>query len=108
MDGFVGNIPQRTADPDTAVVPEVAPDFSDDHGYSIGGKFYIQAGIEIIDGFDQTNAANLKQIIHIFIGSGKAPDDTENQTEIPADVSFPGCQIPVFDAYKEIFFLRFF
>lgn len=76
MNGFVGGISQGAADTQAVVVSEIASDFPDDHGNGIGGKFYLHSRIEIVDGFDQPDAANLKQIIHIFVGDGKTADHT--------------------------------
>ena len=42
----------------------------------IGGKFYILGNIKIVNGFDKADAANLKEIIDIFLASGKTLDYT--------------------------------
>ena len=40
----------------------------------IGGKFYLKSGVEIIDRFDQADAADLKKVIRIFTAVLKTPD----------------------------------
>ena len=37
------------------------------HWNRVGGKFYTQRGIKIVDGLDQTDTTDLEQIVHIFI-----------------------------------------
>ena len=71
------------------------------HGNRISGKFYIQAGIKIVYRFDQADAADLEQIVHIFIAGGETLDDAEYQAEIPFNVFFPGFLVSVFDPGKE-------
>ena len=44
------------------------------HGNCIGGKFYLKSGVEIIDRFDQADAADLKKVIRIFTAVLKTPD----------------------------------
>ena len=74
VDGFVGDIPQRAADPYAVVITEISSDLSDDHGNCIGGKFYLKSGVEIIDRFDQADAADLKKVIRIFTAVLKTAD----------------------------------
>ena len=75
IDGFVRCIPEGTADPDgTGVIPQITPHFSHDHGNCIGGKLNVLVYVEIVDGFDQPDAPDLKEIIHIFITAGKPLD----------------------------------
>ena len=76
MNGFVGGISQGAADTQAVVVSEIAADFANNHGDRVSGKFYFHSGIKVVNGFDQSDASNLKQIIHIFIGCGKTTDHT--------------------------------
>ncbi len=41
--------------------------------------------IEMIDGLDQSDAADLEQIIHILAASGEFLDHGQNQPQIAAD-----------------------
>ena len=50
------------------------------HWHCVGRKFDADFGVEVVDGFDQADAADLEQVIHIFIAGGKAFDDTEHQS----------------------------
>ena len=76
MDCFVRGIPQGAAYPDGIVIPQVTPDFTDNHGNCIGGKFYTDIRIEIVNGFDQPDASDLEQVVHVFITVGKTLDYT--------------------------------
>ena len=60
INGFVGRIPQRAADSDGIIVPEIPADFSDNHGDCISREFHIQRGVKIVNGLYQAYAANLK------------------------------------------------
>src|SRR5699024_7728806 len=79
IDCLVGYIPERTADPDGIIVPQVTAYLTDDHGNGISRKFYVQGSIKIVNGFDQADAADLKQIIRIFVASGETFDHAEYQ-----------------------------
>ena len=74
VDGFVGNIPQRAADPYAVVIPEISSDLTDDHRNCIGRKLYLKGGIKIIDCFDQADTADLKKVIWIFTAVLKTAD----------------------------------
>ena len=76
IEGFVGGISERAAYADRIIVPQIAAHLAKDHGHCVGGKLYILSDIEIIDGLDKADTANLKQIVNIFLVSGKALDDT--------------------------------
>ena len=76
MDGFVGGVAQGTADADRVVVTQIPADFTDDHRNRIGRELYAQCRIEVVDGFDQTDASNLKEIIYVLVVPGKALDYT--------------------------------
>jgi len=53
------------------IIPEVTFNFAKDHGYSISGKVNAVLQFEIIYGFHQTDAADLKKVVHIFAAIGK-------------------------------------
>ena len=76
VDGLVGCVPEGAADPDGVVVPQIAPDLAQDHGNRIGRKTDILGNIKIVNGLDQADASDLKQVIHIFIAAGKTLDHT--------------------------------
>ena len=76
MDCLVGSVAQGTADTDRVIVAQVAPDFTYDHWYCVGGEFHTDRWIKVIDGFDQTDTSDLKEIINIFVVAGKTFDDT--------------------------------
>ena len=74
IEGFICGVPEGAADADGVVVTQIAAYLAKDHGYRIGGKFYILGNIEIVNGFDKADAADLKEIIDIFLASGKTLD----------------------------------
>ena len=41
VDCLVGDVPERTAHPDTVIVSQISSDLSDDHGDGVGGKLHI-------------------------------------------------------------------
>ena len=57
---------QEAADPDGIVVPEVSSYLAEYHWNRIRGKFYILRQIEIVDRFDQADAPDLEQVIHVL------------------------------------------
>ena len=75
IDCLIGGVLQGTGDTQAAVVPQEPSDFSDNHRNRVGGKFYIQRSVKIVYGFDESDAANLKQIVHIFVAGSKAFDN---------------------------------
>ena len=62
----------------TYAVPEIAANLTDDHRNCIGGKFYLQSSIEIIDCLDQSDTSDLEEVICIFIAVLKSAYHTEN------------------------------
>ena len=93
LQGAVRGVAHRTGHPDRAVVAQIPPDFPHDHRDGVGRKPDIQIDIEIVDGFHQADASDLKQIIHALSPSGKALDDTENQAQISRNQLFSGLPI---------------
>ena len=75
MDCLVCGVPKGATYTDGVVVAQIASDFSDNHGNGIGGEFDSYVRVKIVNGLNETDTANLKQIIHIFVISGKALDD---------------------------------
>ena len=74
MDGFVSVVAQRAGDADTVVVAQITAHFSDNHRHGVSGEFYAHRRIEIVDGFDQSDTSDLKQVVHIFMMIGKTFD----------------------------------
>ena len=60
VDGLIGCIPKRPADPDTVVVPKIPADLTHDHRHCISTEFYIHGTVKIVDGFHEADAADLK------------------------------------------------
>ena len=75
MNGFIGSIPQGTADTDAVIIPEITADFPHDHWNSISGKFDIQCAVKIVDGLHKANTADLEQVIGIFTAGRETLDD---------------------------------
>ena len=71
---MVGSIPHTAADPNRTVISQIASNLSNDHRNAVSRKFYILIHIKPVDGFDQSNASHLKQIVHIFAAAQKTLD----------------------------------
>ena len=76
MDRFVGGVAEGAAHTDTVVVTQISADLPDDHRYRISGKFYLQIWIKVVNGFDQSDTADLEQVIKIFMAAGEPLDHT--------------------------------
>ena len=76
LHGLVCHIAQRTAYAQGIVIAQKAFYFTHDHGHTVGGKPHLKIRVEIVDGFDQPNAAHLKQIVHALPPPGKALHNT--------------------------------
>lgn len=46
----------------------------------IGAELHVQRGIKIVDGLDQADAADLKQIVNIFVAGRKAFDHAQDKS----------------------------
>ena len=66
VDCLVCGIPQRPADTDRIIVPQIPSDLPDDHRYRIRRKFHLQSRIKVIYRFHQSDTADLKQVVCIF------------------------------------------
>ena len=58
---------KRTGYTDTIVIPKIPPHFPDNHWHRIGAEFYAMGCVEIIQGFNQSDASHLEQIIRDFL-----------------------------------------
>ena len=85
------------------VVAQIAPYFSDDHRHGIGTELYAQADIKIVDGFDQSDTADLKKIVRVFAAVVKALDNPKHQSEIAADKFLSGRFVALFHSREERF-----
>ena len=52
------------------------------HRHGIGGKPHAELGVEMVDGFHQTDAADLKQIIRRLTSVAEALHDAQNEPQI--------------------------
>lgn len=71
MDCLVGSVAQGTADADRVIVAQVTSYLTYNHGNCVSGKLNPDRRIEVVDGLDQADTADLKQIIYIFVIAGK-------------------------------------
>ena len=101
---LVGSVLQGARNADAAVVAQETPDLTDNHRNGIGGKLDIQGRVEVIDRLDESDAADLEQIVNIFVAGGKALDDTQHQTKISLDISFSGFCVTGLDLPEQSFF----
>ena len=67
IEGFIGRIPEGTAYAYGIVVAQVSADLAQYHGNRIGREFNILGDVKIINGFNQADAANLKQVIYVLL-----------------------------------------
>ena len=58
--------------------------------------------IKIVDGLHKPDAANLKQIIHIFTAIGKALHNGQHQLQISIDQCFLGTFIALLELHKQL------
>ena len=75
MDRFVGSVTEGTAHTDTIVVAQISADLPDDHWNCVSGELHVHRWVKIINGFDQSDTANLEQVIHVFVVAGETFDD---------------------------------
>ena len=71
------------------IIPQESAQLSADHGYAVCGKPHLLGQVKIVDGFDQTDHADLEQIINIFPSAGKALDHAEHQPQVAVDQLVP-------------------
>ena len=64
------------------VIPEKAFNLSGDQRHRIGGKLHIVVQIKIIHCLDQSDGADLPQILQVMSPSRKTPDDTIHQRHV--------------------------
>ena len=89
----VGGVPHAAGDPDGAVVSEIPPDLSDDHGHAVGGKAHRLVDVKIVHRLDQAHASHLKEIVRVFTPAGKALNDRQYQPQISLDEILPGLTV---------------
>src|SRR5690606_16144919 len=61
----------------------------------IGGKFYVLAQVEVVDGFHQADAADLKEIVHVFAAVVEPLDDAEDEAQVALNELGAGVLIAV-------------
>ena len=53
------------------------------HGHTVGGKTHVVVfGVKIIDGLDQADAADLKQVVHVLTAADEFLDHGQHQPEV--------------------------
>ena len=67
---------------DEAVVPKEAAQFSKDERNGVGGKAGLVAKVKAVDGLEQANGADLKQIFGIVAPSAEAADHCPHQADV--------------------------
>ena len=76
---------EASADFDETVISQKAAQLTENKGNGIGGKAGLIAQIEAVDGFDQANGTNLKQILGIYAPATEAADHRPHQPGILSD-----------------------
>jgi len=46
--------------------------------------------VKVVDGFDEADAADLKEVVDVLAAGGEALDHAEHQPQVPGDELFPG------------------
>lgn len=77
------------------------------HRNRVRTELYIHRDVKVVDRFDQADAADLEQVVDVFIRIRKALDDAEDETEISLDVRFPGLFVPFGNLLEQCFFFLF-
>ena len=95
-------VPLHAGHPDGGVVPQVAADLPDNHGYAVGGEAHVQVGIEVVDGLYKTNAPNLEQVVQILSPVGELLDHRKDQAEVARDELLPGLHVPLLGAAQQL------
>ena len=111
MEGIENNkyVPHGSAHPHCRGIPEKAPHFAGDHGHSIGGKAYIvEIHIKVVDGLHKPDAADLKQIVHIFTPAGEPLDDRQHQPQVALDHLLSSLLVPLLDPPQQLGHLAVF
>ena len=89
LNNIKNQISQGTADFDLIEIPQIPAKFAADHGNAVCGKSYLFAQIEMVDGFDESHHADLKEVFHILAPSCKTLNDAQNQTQVALNEFIP-------------------
>jgi len=101
LQDLIGSVPHTPADPQGAVVPEIAADLPHDHGHAIGGEAHVQIRVEVVDGLDEADAPHLEQVVRVLPPVGKALDHREDQPQVARDQFLPGLHVPLLGPEQE-------
>ena len=105
----VGRVAHGAAHPHSGGIPQKAAHLSGDHRNAIGGKAHIvQIHIKIVDGLHKSDAADLKQIVHILASPREALDHGQHQAQISLNHLLPRLLIPPLDLAQQLRHLRIF
>ena len=105
---FVRQIPHGAGNPNRIVVSEIAANLADDHRYRVSRKLHAMTQIKIVEGLDQSDTANLKQIIRIFSAVGESLDHAEYQSEISLNKLVACLLISRLNFFDHLHHFRFF
>ena len=108
LQDLIGSVPHTPADPQGAVVPEIAADLPHDHGNAIGGEPHRLTDVKVVDGLDKTDAPHLKQIVGVLAPAAEPLDHRQHQPEIAPDQPLTGRHIPLLGAPEKLHHLVVF
>ena len=81
----IGRIPQRARHAQRGIVPQIAAYLARDHGHAVGGEAHVVIfQVKMVDGLDETDTADLKQIVHILAAPDEFLEDGEHEPQIAA------------------------
>ena len=108
LQDLIGSVPHTPADPQGAVVPEIAADLPHDHGNAIGREPHRLTDVEVVDGLDKADAPHLKQIVGVLAPAAEPLDHRQHQPEIAPDQPLTGRHIPLLGAPEKLHHLVVF
>ena len=60
-----------TGDTDHLIIAQITADLPHDHRHGIGGKTNLVREVKVIDRLDQSDTADLKQVVHVLTAGRK-------------------------------------
>ena len=77
----------------------------DNHRNAIGAEHDLVAGVEVVDGFNESDTADLKEVVRVFSAACKTLNDAENETQIALNQLFSCSFVSVSAALQKLLHL---
>jgi len=101
----IGQVPHRPADPYGGIIPQKAPDLTQNHRHPIGGKPHLQTGVKIVDCLNQPNAPNLEQVVQVFASACKFLHHAQHKAQVALYHLGTGFAVSGFGSKQQLGFL---